>query len=96
MPKKADTGSIITIDTNMVQNITKPVDSGITKPSLLIQDVYEFDKIEVGTEKRGSITIHNPSPDPLEVSFNIAPANFIENIINTILSVENRSKWEII
>ena len=94
--KRADTGSIITIDTNMVQNITIPVNSGITKPSLLSQDVYEFDKIEVGTEKRGSITIHNPSPDPLEVSFNIAPSNFMENIINTILSIENRPKWEII
>lgn len=96
LPKTTDTSSIITIDTNMVQNITIPVNTVITKPSLLNQDVYEFDKIEVGTEKRGSITIHNPSPNPLEVSFNIAPANFMDNIINTILSIENRPKWEII
>lgn len=93
-PKNADSNTIITIETNMIQNITVPVSTILTKPSLLNQDIYEFEKIEVGTSKRGKITIHNPSPNPLEVSFFIAPSNYVQNIINQILSPHNLPQWK--
>lgn len=89
-----DYTSIITIETNMIQNITIPVKSVITRPLLLTQEKYSFDRIEVGTEKRGTITIHNPSPNPIEVSFHIAPSDFLDNLINELLDEENLGYWK--
>lgn len=95
-PRTTDTSSIITIETNLIQNISIPASTVVTKPSLLSQEVYEFDRIQFGTETRGTITIHNPSPDPLEVSFFIAPENFMEQITSRLLTKENVPMWKVL
>lgn len=92
--RSTDETSTITIETNMIQNISIPVRTVITKPTLLNQDKYDFGKIEVETEKRGSITVHNPSPNPIEVSFFIAPPNFLDLIIEKLLSDEKLLYWK--
>ena len=92
--RSTETTSIITIETNMIHNISIPVKTVITKPSLLNVASYDFGKVEVGTVKRGSITIHNPSEHPLEVSFYVGPINFLEEIMKDLLSDEKLIKWK--
>lgn len=85
---------LLTIDTNAVQNLTIPVQTVVTKPSLLTSDVYDFGNVEVDTDKNGTIVVHNPSPNAIEVSFFIAPQNFLQVIINDLLSDEKLIKWK--
>ena len=91
-----DMTSTITIETNMIQNLTIPVRTVITKPSLLNQEIYDFGKVEVDTEKVSEIIIHNPSPNPIEVSFFIAPSNFLQTIIDELLKDEKLIKWKLL
>jgi hypothetical protein len=84
----------ITLDTNVVQNITIPVRTRIQRPKVLKIDTLDFGKVEVDTEKKSSITIYNPSPDPIEVSFAVAPSNFLNQILKELLSDEKLIKWK--
>jgi hypothetical protein len=85
---------LLTIETNAVQNLTVPVQTIVTKPSLLTYDVYDFGNVEVDTDKNGKIVVHNPSPNAMEVSFFIAPPNFLQIIIDELLSDEKLIKWK--
>ena len=93
---KTDSNLIVTIETNMNQNIIVPVKTSIVRTKLLSIDEYVFDKIEVGTDKRGKLTIHNPSPYPIEVSFYIASSDFLKLITNEILNESKLQSWKIL
>lgn len=86
----------VSIDTNINQNIQVPVRSSISRPKLVDTDEYVFNKIEIGTEKRGKITIHNPTPFPIEVSFYIASSDYLKSIINEVLSESKLHNWKIL
>jgi hypothetical protein len=92
--RETDTSTIITIETNMVQNVSIPAKSVVTKPSLLNQEELIFERIEVGTDKRGKIEIHNPSKNPIEISAFIAPINFIDSIIDQMLNKSKILYWK--
>lgn len=85
---------LITLDTNVAQNITIPVRTKIERPKLLNMDVLDFGKVEVDTEKRVAFTIFNPSSNPIEVSFAIAPTNFLDLVLNELLSDDKLIKWK--
>lgn len=86
----------VNINTNVNQNIQIPVKTSIIRPKLVAIDEYVFNKIEVGTEKRGKITIHNPTPFPLEVSFYIASSDYLNSIINELLSESKLHNWKVL
>lgn len=93
---KTTSNLLITIDTNINQNIKVPVRTSIIRPKLVASDEYIFNKIEVGTEMRGKITIYNPAPFPIEVSFYIASSDYLKSIINEILSENKLYNWKVL
>lgn len=96
LASQKDTSLHVTIETNLIQNISIPVKSIIARPKLLDVDEYVFERLEVGTSKRGTVTIFNPSPLPMEISFYIAPPNFLENVINELFSESKLSTWRVL
>ena len=68
----------------------------IEQPKIISIESYDFGKVEVNTEKRGSISIQNPSQHPLLISFFIAPSNFLDMIFHELMNEESLIKWMVL
>lgn len=97
--------TMINVQTNIVKSnsflthyidIPVPIKTIMHKFSLVNNETYDFGMVEVDTERRGNIEIHNPSEKPIEVSFHIAPSNYLEMIFQELMSDESLIKWMVL
>ena len=93
---QTDSISVVKFQTNIVQNVTLKIRSVVEQPTLLQNSTYNFGLLEVDTSKRGSITVVNPSKDPITVSFYLAPANYLEMLFKDLMSDESLVKWMVL
>ena len=68
MMGKTEVNSMITIETNVFQNISVQVKAHLAKPSIILDDQIDFDTVQIGTISMRNIKIVNPSEEPLIIS----------------------------
>ena len=54
-----DTNAVVTIQTNLIQNISMEAKGQIILPKIMDSDILHFKKTEVGSIQQGYVTIHN-------------------------------------
>ena len=64
---KTEINAQITIETNVIQSITLPIKAFLTKPTIVSDEVIDFDVVQVGAVQSRNIRIFNPSEDTLMI-----------------------------
>lgn len=88
-----DTNALITIETNLIQNITMEAIGQIILPRIVEQEMLAFKKTEVGSVETNQVVIHNQSPHPLEIQFFMASKNYYTDILEQLLMESKIPFW---
>ena len=91
---QTETNAIVTIETNLIQNISIAAKAQMVLPQIVINDVIRFEEIvQVGSIASEKIDIQNPSNQPLEVQFFMASPVFYTGIIERITQEGKIHNW---
>jgi len=79
---KTEIDSYVTMETNVIQNITVQVKAFLRKPEITSEEEIDFGIVQIGTSMSRGIKIINPTEETLQVTLFLTSASAFKQLLD--------------